>query len=150
MDNLETIKETLSHLLEKMDFEGQIFVEQDEQNNLLVNIQTEEAGFLIGQAGVNLDALQYLAKIVISKKIGQPIQFMLDINNYRKHRIDLLKEMAKDIAEQALSKRTVLVLHPMPAYERKIIHTVLAAYPEINTESVGQEPERRVVVKPIP
>lgn len=150
MDTLEIIKESIVCLLEKMDFEGQVFVEQDEQNNLLVNIRTEEAGFLIGQAGVNLDAFQHLAKVVISKKIGQPVQFMLDVNNYRKHRIDLLKEMAKDIAKQALLKRTVLVLHPMPAYERKIIHTILAGYPEINTESVGQEPERRVVVKPIP
>lgn len=150
MDNLETIKEITGHLLEKMDFEGQVLVDKDEQNNLSVNIQTEEAGFLIGQSGANLDAFQYLIKVIIGKKTGQPVQFMIDINNYRKHRIDILKELAKDIAKQALLKRTALVLQPMPAYERKVIHTVLSEYPELNTESVGQEPERRVVIKPIP
>jgi len=150
MDNLETIKETVGRLLEKMDFEGQVLSSKDEQDNLSINIQTEEAGFLIGQAGANLDALQHLVKVIVGKKTGQPVQFMIDINNYRKHRIDLLKGLAKDIAKQALMKRTALVLQPMPAYERRIIHTALADYPEISTESVGQEPERRVVVKPIP
>jgi spoIIIJ-associated protein len=149
-DNLETIKETVGHLLEKMDFEGQVLVNKDERDELAVNIQTEEAGFLIGQSGVNLDAFQHLIKVIIGKKTGQPIHFIIDINNYRKHRIDLLKELAKDIAKQAMLKRTALVLQPMPSYERRIIHTVLAEYPGINTESVGQEPERRVVVKPTP
>lgn len=151
MDNLETIKETVGRLLEKMDFEGRVLADKNEQNELSVNIQTEEAGFLIGQAGVNLDALQHLIKVIVGKKTGQPVQFMIDINDYRKHRIDLLKELAKDIAKQALLKRTALVLQPMPAYERRVIHTVLAAeYPELNTESVGQGSERRVVIKPIP
>jgi len=149
-DNLETIKEIVGHLLKKMDFEGQVLVSKDEQDSLSVNIQTEEAGFLIGQSGANLDAFQHLIKVIFGKKIGQPIHFIIDINNYRKHRIDLLKELAKDIAKQAMLKRTALVLQPMPSYERRIIHTVLAEYPGINTESVGQEPERRVVVKPTP
>lgn len=151
LDNLETIKETVGRLLEKMDFEGRVLADKNEQNELSVNIQTEEAGFLIGQAGVNLDALQHLIKVIVGKKTGQPVQFMIDINDYRKHRIDLLKELAKDIAKQALLKRTALVLQPMPAYERRVIHTVLAAeYPELNTESVGQGAERRVVIKPLP
>lgn len=148
-DKLELIKETITELLERMGFTGQIDIDSSDKENILVNIQTEEAGFLIGQAGINLDALQHLVRVLVGKKNGQPIQFVLDINNYRKHRVELLQELAKSTAKQALTERMALALQPMPAYERRIIHLALAEHPQINTESVGQEPERRVVIKPI-
>lgn len=149
MKEAEIIKETISQLLKLIDFQGKIDIDYSDENNILVNIQTEQAGFLIGQAGTNLNALQHLARILVSKKNGQPIRFILDVNNYRKHRLELLRELAKDIARQALSKKVSLVLHPMPAYERRIIHLALADQPEINTQSTGQEPKRRIVIKPV-
>ncbi len=149
MKEAEIIKETISQLLKLIDFQGGVDIDYSDENNILVNIQTEQAGFLIGQAGANLNALQHLARILVSKKNGQPIRFILDVNNYRKHRLELLRELAKDIAKQALSKKVSLVLHPMPAYERRIIHLALADEPEINTQSTGQEPRRRIVVKPV-
>lgn len=149
MKEAEIIKETIGQLLKLIDFQGGVDIDYSDENNILVNIQTEQAGFLIGQAGANLNALQHLARILVSKKNGQPIRFILDVNNYRKNRLELLKELAKDIAKQALSKKVSLVLHPMPAYERRIIHLALADEPEINTQSTGQEPRRRIVVKPV-
>jgi len=149
MKEAEIIKETVSQLLELIDFQGGIDVDCSDEDNILVNIQIEQAGFLIGQAGANLNALQHLARILVSRKNGQPIRFILDVNNYRKHRLELLKELAKDIAKQALSKKVSLVLHPMPAFERRIIHLALADEPEINTQSTGQEPTRRIVIKPV-
>jgi len=149
MKEAEVIKETIGQLLKLIDFQGGVDIDCSDENNILVNIQTEQAGFLIGQAGANLNALQHLARILVSKKNGQPIRFILDVNNYRKNRLELLRELAKDIAKQALSKKVSLVLHPMPAYERRIIHLALADEPEINTQSTGQEPRRRIVVKPV-
>jgi len=149
MKEAEVIKETIGQLLKLIDFQGGVDVDYSDEDNILVNIQTEQAGFLIGQAGANLSALQHLARILVSKKNGQPIRFILDVNNYRKNRLELLRELAKDIAKQALSKKVSLVLHPMPAYERRIIHLSLADEPEINTQSTGQEPRRRIVVKPV-
>jgi len=149
MEEAEIIKETIGQLLKLIDFQGGVDVDYSDEDNILVNIQTEQAGFLIGQAGANLNALQHLARILVSKKNGQPIRFILDVNDYRKHRLELLRELAKDIAKQALSKKVSLVLHPMPAYERRIIHLSLADEPEINTQSTGQEPRRRIVVKPV-
>ena len=149
MKEAEIIKETISQLLKLIDFQGEIDIDYSDENNILVNIQTEQAGFLIGQAGANLNALQHLARILVSKKNSQPIHFILDVNDYRKHRLELLRELAKDIAKQALSKKVSLVLHPMPAYERRIIHLALADEPEIDTQSTGQEPTRRIVIKPV-
>jgi len=149
MENIEFIKKTITELLEKMNFKGEVNIDSSDQDNILVNIRTDEAGFLIGQAGVNLDALQYLSRVLISKKSDKSVQFLLDVNDYRKNRINLLKELAKDISKQALLEKAAITLQPMPAYERRIIHLALVNHPEINTESVGDESERRIVIKPI-
>jgi len=146
---IETIKEIITELLEIMDFQGRINVDTTNESNILVNIQTDQASFLIGQAGANLEALQYIARVLASKKIGAPVQFILDVNDYQKHHIELLEELAKNIAKQALSERIAVTLQPMPAFKRRIVHLALADNSQISTESVGQEPERRIVVKPI-
>jgi len=150
MDKENIIRETIKELLEVMHFDGQVAVDNPEPDNILANIQTEQAGFLIGQAGANLDALQHIIRILVNKKNQEPIPFILDVNNYRKHRIELLRDLAKNMANQALSEKVSLTLQPMSAYERRIIHLALINQSEISTESVGQEPERRIVIKPNP
>lgn len=149
MDKIETIKETITELLEIMDFQGRINIDTTNESNILVNIQTDQASFLIGQAGANLEALQYIARVLASKKMGAPVQFILDVNDYQKHHIGLLEELAKNIAKQALSERIAVTLQPMTAFKRRIVHLALADNSQISTESIGQEPERRIVVKPI-
>jgi spoIIIJ-associated protein len=149
MDKINIIKKTIKELLEVMSFDGEVVIDNFQSDNILVNIQTKQAGFLIGQAGVNLDALQYIARILVNKKNKQPIPFVLDVNNYRKHRIELLKNLAKNIARQVLSEKVVLTLQPMSAYERRVIHLALVGEPQISTESIGQEPERRIIIRPV-
>lgn len=148
MNQAEAIKEVISQLLEKMTFPAEVVVEKNNLDNLLVSIQSKEGGFLIGQAGANLIALQHLARALVNKRFGQPVQFILDVNDYRRHRLELLQDLAKDMAKQALNRQTSLVLHPMPAYERRIIHLALVDYPNIATQSIGQEPARKIVIKP--
>ena len=148
MNKTDIIKETIVELLKTMDFEGEVVVDSADENNILVNIETNQAAFLIGQAGASLDALQYIARVMVNKKGDQFIQFLLDVNNYRKNRIELLKELAGDISEQVLSEKVAVTLQPMSAYERRIIHMVLSDNPKINTESIGRDPERKIVVKP--
>jgi spoIIIJ-associated protein len=148
MDTLTTIKQIIADLLRRMDFEAKIEVDTTNQNDIFVNIQTNEAGFLIGQGGANLQAFQHLARVLVSKKLGSPIRFILDVNHYQKHRIELLKELANNIANQALRDKASLFLQPMSAYERRIIHLALANHPQVDTKSTGQEPKRRVVIRP--
>ncbi len=149
MEKVDVIKKTIKELLEAMNFDGKIVVDNFQSDDVLINIQTEQAGFLIGQAGANLDALQHLARVLVNKKNGQSNQFVLDVNNYRKHRLELLRDLAKNMAEQALLEKVALTLQPMSAYERRVIHLALINEPRINTESIGQEPERRIVIKPV-
>jgi len=149
MDKIEIIKEIVTELLEIMNFQGRINIDTTNESNILVNIQTDQASFLIGQAGANLEALQYIARVLASKKMGAPVQFILDVNDYQKHHIGLLEELAKNIAKQALSERIAVTLQPMTAFKRRIVHLALADNSQISTESIGQEPERRIVVKPI-
>jgi len=149
MDKIEVIKNTIKELLEAMKFDGQVVIDNLETDNILANIQTEQAGFLIGQAGVNLDALQHISRILVNKKNEEPIPFILDVNNYRKHRIELLKDLAKNMAQQALTEKVSLTLQPMSAYERRVIHLALVDHSQISTESIGHESERRIVIKPI-
>lgn len=149
MTNTNIVKETVEELLRKMSFEGRVDVDFYDKENTIANIQTEQAGYLIGQSGANLDALQCLARTMVNKKNEGPIYFILDVNNYRKSRIDFLKNLARDIAEQTLSNRVSVTLRPLPAYERRIIHIALKENPEISAESIGEEPQRRIVVRPI-
>ena len=147
--NTDIIKETVEELLQKMSFEGWVDVSSCDEKDMLINIQTKQAGYLIGQSGANLDALQCLARVLVNKKNEMPIYFILDVNNYRKSRIDFLKDLARNIAEQTLIDQVAVTLRPLPAYERRIIHLVLEENPAVSAESIGEEPERRIVVRPV-
>ncbi|PJA63800.1 MAG: hypothetical protein COU84_02100 [Candidatus Portnoybacteria bacterium CG10_big_fil_rev_8_21_14_0_10_43_39] len=148
MEEKDIIKETISKLLEKINISGNVLVGSFE-NDIIANIQTGEAGFLIGQAGKNLEAFQYITRALVNKKNGQPIQFIIDVNDYRKDKIESLRGLAKDIAKQTLAEKVSITLRPMPAFERRIIHLALFNNPNIKTESIGDGAERRIVVKPI-
>jgi len=148
MDKKDIIKETVTELLRLMNFNGDVFIDNFDEDNIIANIQTDQAGFLIGQSGASLDALQCIARTLVNKKTNESVKFILDVNDYRRNKIDLLKNLAKDIAERVLSKRVAVTLQPMSAYERRIIHLTLINDSQINTESIGYEPERRIIVKP--
>lgn len=150
MTNTNTIiKEIVEELLKKMSFEGDVILDSFDKDSVLANIQTKQAGYLIGQSGANLDALQFLARIIVNKKNEEPIHFILDVNSYRKSRIEFLRDLAQNIAKKTLLDKVAVTLCHMPAYERRIIHLTLAENSEINTESIGEGLERRIIVKPV-
>jgi len=145
----EKLKELTEELLSNMDFEVEIEIDASQGEFLVVNIQSEEAGLLIGQGGENLSALQHILRIIVSKRLGQePINFIVDVNNYKGHRLALLKEMALSLARQAADDGQIKILEPMPAYERRIIHLILKDFNGVKTESQGEGQLRRVVIKP--
>ena len=148
MNHSEIIKKTITDLLEKMGFESAVDLDISDKKNITVNIQNNEAGVLIGQAGANLQALQHLSRVLVNKKLGYPIHFIVDVNSYQKNRIDLLKELASHTAEQVINEKSSLFLEPMPPHERRVVHLALSNHPWVGTESIGQEPNRRIVIKP--
>ncbi len=150
MDNhKEILEKTIRELLEKMDFSGDITVVDGEEGSILANIQSDEAGFLIGQGGENLSAMQHLLRAIVNRRTTPNlVNFNVDINNYRAHRFDLLKEMALELASQAEKEQRLKILEPMPSYERRFVHLVLKDFKGIKTESQGEGMERRIVIKP--
>ena len=98
------------------------------------------------ELGRFVETIAHLVQLVAKKNAIQPIFF--DVNNYRHKRHELIGELARAAARKALSTRGSVSLPPMNSYERRIVHTELAAHPTIATESIGEGKERHVVLKP--
>ena len=112
-------------------------------------IHTPDAGLLIGENGINLLALNYLLRRVIERKLAvAEAQFMIDVNDYQRRRFDELRDKARMGAQRVRYFKKEVTLEPMSAFERRIVHLALQEYPDIETESLGEGPERRVVIRP--
>jgi len=144
------IKKTVEELLKKMGYkEAAVEIkEQDNPRALIVSIQVEDASQLIGQSGSNLNDLQRILRLLVIRKEAESPLFLVDINGYRAKREQFLKELSQEIAEQVLKTQKSVMLQPMSSYERRIVHVELAEKPGIVTESMGEGPERRVVIRP--
>lgn len=149
---MKTIQEHVKITLEKMGIYAD--VEERSLPDLsipYINILTDDARLLIGAQAQNLLALEYILKRFLEHESPEEqTRFLLDVNGYRLHHLEELKLEAKNIAKKVRLYRTELVLKPMSPFERRIIHMTLAEYPDITTESIGEGPTRRVVIKPYP
>jgi len=150
--NLEKIKKITKEFFKKTTFEVEIEFLAQRDLTLPINLKTEEPQILIGERGETLFEIQHLLKTILKRKIGfkEPFYIDLDISDYKKKKISYLREMAKSLAEEVALTKKEKILLPMPAYERRIIHLELANLPNVTTESIGQEPERKVVIRPYP
>lgn len=123
--------------------------EPSDAKTLLVSLHTSDtASFLIGREGQNLRALEHLVRAVVAKQIKDDCTVVLDVNDYRKARATFVIDHARQAVSRVRTTQKAEVLFPMSAYERRIVHMELASYPDISTESIGDEPQRRVVVRP--
>lgn len=147
------IKDTIEEFFKKMTFEIEIISFSLESGIASIGLKSKEPKILIGEKGETLLEIQHLLKTILRKKIiTLPKCFYLeiDINDYKKKKITYLKEMAKTLAEEVILTKKEKILPPMLPYERRIIHLELANHPNVTSESIGEEPERRVVIRPYP
>lgn len=119
-----------------------------EKNILNIEMECDDAGIIIGKHGSTLDALQYLTSLVVNRNSEDFIRVMLDAENYREKREKTLERLAKRVARKAMDNRKSVSLEPMNPNERRIIHTALQQDSRVMTKSVGEEPNRRVVISP--
>jgi len=89
-------------------------------------------------------------KVILRKKIKDQFYIDLDINDYKKKKIEYLKEMARSLADEVALLKKEKFLPPMSSYERRIIHLEIAERKDVTSQSFGEEPERKVVIKPYP
>ena len=107
----------------------------------------EDAKFLIGKNGQNLQALEHVVRSLFLKK-DQTTTLFVDVNDYKKTRANHVATLAKEAVLRVRNTQKAEALTPMSPYERRIVHMELASISDITTESIGQEPQRRIVVKP--
>jgi spoIIIJ-associated protein len=113
-------------------------------------LKSENPQILIGEKGQTLFEIQHLLKAILKREISENFYLDLDINDYKKKKIEYLKELAKSVADEVSLTKKEKILSPMPAYERRIIHLEIAGRKDVTSESIGKEPERRVVIRPYP
>jgi spoIIIJ-associated protein len=150
---LDTARSTVVELLDKMRIPASVEVRYgtaDDEGNLpvLVDIHGNDLGVLIGRRAEILNAMQYLVNLIVSKRVEHWIQVVVDVEGYRARRERQLRQMARRMADQALKTGRRQVLEPMSASERRIIHLELRDHPEVTTQSVGEEPARKVTIVP--
>lgn len=118
-----------------------------ENNNVLIDINGNDTGYLIGYRGEVLNSLQTILTNVIGKDINGKIRILLNIGGYREKREKDLEILASKIAGSVIKTRKSITLEPMTAYERKIIHLKLQDNDKVKTHSIGEEPYRKIVVE---
>lgn len=148
--DLEEIEKTIGEFFQKTSFEVKVEVLKPKDKTVPVRIKTEEPKILIGQNGRTLAEIQHLLGAILRFKISEYFYIDLDINNYKEKKIEYLREIAKSLADEVSLIKKEKTLEPMPAYERRIIHLELSDRKDITTQSIGQDPERRVVIRPYP
>ncbi|MBM4420434.1 MAG: KH domain-containing protein [Chloroflexi bacterium] len=137
--------EILRGLLEKMGVTTEVTV-SDERGHEGLEVSGEDLGVLIGRGGENLVALQQICSAMTSRKVGRSVHIPVDIEGYRRRREDQLHEIALRVAERVRESGQAVTLEPMLAYERRIVHLAVKQETGVRTESVGIDPNRRVVI----
>lgn len=117
---------------------------------LLVGIEAGDDGkLLIGTQGCHLSALQHLVRSLLRRQLAEHVYVNVDVNGYRARRERSLVSLAETAARRATMQGRTVVLRPMEASDRRMIHTALASRSDVRTESMGDEPNRRVIIRPI-
>lgn len=160
-EEIKKIKETVEEFFSKMTIEVQkidvnFFSAEkngkedtgEEREAVDLSIKLDEPQILIGQSGQTLFETQRLLKTILNKKLQKIFFLNLDINDYKKNKIEYLKGLAKELADSVALTKQEKVLFPMPAYERRIIHAELSERQDVTTESQGEGIDRHIVIKP--
>lgn len=141
--NIENFLDIFLKQISEEKLEYKIF---EDKYYIYVEIEGEKTNNLIGYRGETLNALQTLLSSISNKDIDEKVRIILDISGYREKRKKVLEELAEKVAKTVEKTRKKAVLEPMSAYERKIIHSKLQKNNKVTTESIGEEPNRKVAI----
>ncbi|HAL73604.1 MAG TPA: hypothetical protein DCM45_00755 [Clostridiales bacterium] len=122
--------------------------EDDDTQYISVEIEGDDLSFLIGRHAETLNAIQYMISLMVSHEFNRWIPIQVDIQNYRSRREKELQKLARRMADQVVATGRKQTLEPMPANERRIIHIELRKRDDVFTESVGEDPYRKVYIHP--
>ena len=155
-ETIEAAREILEDLLGLMDVPASVTQvdgvaldgDEDSPATVVFDVRGEDPGVLIGRRGQTLASLQYIVRIISAHRTGEQFPVIIDVEGYKHRRWDALRSLARRMAEQVQTTGEPFALEPMSAFERRVVHLALAAYPGITTESSGLGETRKVVILP--
>ena len=145
---IKIANEFTEELLKKMGFEAKVKT-AEEDSALHIKIEGDDLGLLIGYHGESLVAIQLILALMINNNLDTKdwIPVNLDVGGWRNERSESLKIMIDKAAAEIEAKKELVELPPMSASQRRMVHVLLSDYPNITSESIGEEPNRKVVIK---
>jgi spoIIIJ-associated protein len=149
---VEIVHELIARMKIDAKISGRVIEPEDERDHpmILVEVTGNDLSVLIGRRSETLNALQYIASLMLCEKAGEWIPLNLDVQGYRMRRENQLRQLARRLADQVIQTGRRQVLETMPANERRIIHLELRYHPFVTTTSIGEEPNRKttIILKP--
>lgn len=146
-DVLDNLKEFILKITKLMGIEANIET-KIRDNNVIITLYSDNNNILIGKNGRTIDALSLIAKQYIQNEAGVNYRFLLDVGEYKAKQQKNIEYIAKKTAREVARTKIEAKLDPMNSYERRIVHSILSDNDKVYTESVGEEPNRSVVIKP--
>lgn len=152
-ETLQVVEATVRELLDKLQVRAKVSAHYGEAEGnaptpVVVDIHGRDLSILIGRRAQRLNALQFITHLIVGKELGRNVPVVIDVEGYRKRREKQLQRMARRMAEQAVRTGRRVVMEPMPANERRIVHIALRDDPRVTTKSIGEEPRRKVTIIP--
>jgi spoIIIJ-associated protein len=144
---LETARTVLEEMLRLMELDATVEISSGGETARL-NVRGNDLGALIGRRGEKLASLQHIVNLIVGRREGQHHRIAVDVENYRGRREEQLRDVADRAAKRVIQTGKIIQLEAMPAIERRVVHMALLENPRIRTQSVGVEPNRRIVVLP--
>jgi spoIIIJ-associated protein len=152
LQTLKTSRNVTMEILERMRVKATVharFIEPDDDKDervVLIDIRGNDLSILIGRHSETLNALQYIISLIISREVNHWVPILVDVQGYRSRRERQLRMLGRKMADQAVQSGKKQTLEPMPANERRVIHMELRNHPLVFTESVGEDPNRKITI----
>ncbi len=155
-DDGEVARAVLLELMDKMNMRGRVTVQRGtstdkdgEEAPFVLDIEGADATLLIGRRGETLAALQYITRLITSRRLERRANVIVDADGYKSRRMERLEQLATRMADEAVETGRIVTLEPMPANERRIIHMTLRERPDVETRSSGEGDSRKVTIVPL-
>lgn len=146
------IKDSTERLLGLLGVEFTITVKENELDGIKLDMDSPDSALLIGRHGETLMALEHIVRTLMIHRAGDDPKklpnFGLDVEGYKQKQIDEIVTSAREAADEVKKTGESKILSPMNSFERRVVHTILKEHADLETESIGVEPNRRIVIKP--
>ena len=150
---LEATEDVISKLIYHMGLTAQVSAHYDDTSTddrrvILVDVRGDDLSGLIGRHAETLSAFQHVASLIVGKQTQHWVQLIVDVEGYRSRREKQIRQLANRMADQVTKTGRKVTMEPMPSSERRVVHIELRGHPAVTTESTGEEPYRKVVIRP--